>query len=55
MVANFVVTADGRATVGGRSGPIGGAADHELFHALRGQVDAVLVGTRTLAVERYGR
>lgn len=55
VVANMVATADGRATVAGRSGPIGGAADRELFHALRTQVDAVLVGTGTLRIERYGR
>jgi riboflavin biosynthesis pyrimidine reductase len=55
VVANMVVTADGWATIAGRSGPIGGAADHALFHALRGQVDAVLAGTQTLAAERYGR
>jgi len=55
VVANMVVTADGWAAIGGRSGPIGGEADHALFHALRGRVDAVLAGTRTLAAESYGR
>ena len=55
VVCNMVSTADGKATVQGRSGPIGGDADRSLFHALRGQVDAVLVGTGTLRVERYGR
>jgi riboflavin biosynthesis pyrimidine reductase len=55
VVANMVVTADGWAAIGGRSGPIGGAADHALFHALRGRVDAVLAGTQTLAAENYGR
>ena len=55
VVANMVVTADGWATIGERSGPIGGAADHVLFHALRGRVDAVLAGTQTLAAENYGR
>lgn len=55
LVANMVVTADGWAAVTGRSGPIGGDADHALFHALRGRVDAVLAGTRTLGVENYGR
>jgi riboflavin-specific deaminase-like protein len=55
VICNMVATADGKATIGGRSGPIGGDADRGLFHALRGQVDAVLVGTGTLRVERYGR
>lgn len=55
VVVNMVVTADGWATIGGRSGPIGGAGDRALFHALRGQVDAVLAGTHTLATEKYGR
>jgi riboflavin biosynthesis pyrimidine reductase len=55
VIANMVATADGRATIAGRSGPIGGAADRELFHLLRTQVDAVLVGPETLRVERYGR
>jgi len=55
LIANMVATADGRSTIGERSGPIGGDADHAFFHALRGQVDAVLVGTGTLRAERYGR
>ncbi|HVS28276.1 MAG TPA: dihydrofolate reductase family protein [Solirubrobacteraceae bacterium] len=55
VVANFVATADGRATLGGRSGPIGDEIDRRLFHLLRSEVDAVLVGAGTLRVERYGR
>jgi riboflavin-specific deaminase-like protein len=55
VVLNMVATADGRATLGGRSGPIGNRADRELFHALRAEVDAVLVGAGTLRAERYGR
>jgi riboflavin-specific deaminase-like protein len=55
VVANFVATADGKAAVDGRSGPIGDDADRELFHRLRTVVDAVLVGSGTLRVERYGR
>jgi riboflavin biosynthesis pyrimidine reductase len=54
-VANFVTSLDGRASVQGRSGALGDDGDKALFHALRGAVDAVLVGTRTLAAERYGR
>jgi riboflavin-specific deaminase-like protein len=52
---NMASTADGRATVGGRSGPIGNRADRELFRALRTTVDAVLVGAGTVRAERYQR
>jgi riboflavin biosynthesis pyrimidine reductase len=51
----MISTADGRASVGGRSGPIGGGADRELFHGLRAAVDGVLVGASTVRTERYGR
>jgi 5-amino-6-(5-phosphoribosylamino)uracil reductase len=54
-VVNFVATADGSATFKGRSGPIGDDGDRAMFHALRENVDAVLAGTGTLSVERYGR
>jgi riboflavin biosynthesis pyrimidine reductase len=54
-IANFATTADGRATIDGRSGPIGDDGDLEVFRRLRTQVDALLVGTRTLGIERYGR
>jgi riboflavin biosynthesis pyrimidine reductase len=52
---NMASTADGRATLGGRSGPIGNRADKELFLALRTAVDAVLVGAGTARAERYRR
>jgi riboflavin biosynthesis pyrimidine reductase len=55
VVTNFVATADGRATIDGRSGLIGDDGDMEVFRRLRTQVDALLIGTRTLAIERYGR
>ena len=55
VVANMVATMDGRAAIGGRSGPIGDEADRELFLALRTAVDCVLVGAGTMRVERYGR
>jgi riboflavin-specific deaminase-like protein len=54
-VVNFVSSVDGRATVQGRSGPLGDDGDRVMFHGLREQVDAVLVGTGTLRTERYGR
>jgi len=55
VLLNMVSTADGRATVSGRSGPISGPADRALFHALRTAVDGVLVGAGTVRTERYGR
>ncbi|MEA2374988.1 MAG: hypothetical protein QOD53_1451 [Thermoleophilaceae bacterium] len=55
LIVNFAATADGRVAVGGRSGPIGNEADRELFHELRAQVDAVMVGAGTVRTERYGR
>jgi riboflavin biosynthesis pyrimidine reductase len=55
VLLNMASTADGRATVGGRSSQIGNRADRELFHALRAAVDAVLVGAGTVRAERYQR
>jgi riboflavin-specific deaminase-like protein len=55
LALNMIATADGRATIAGRTGPIAGKADYELFHALRTRVDAVMVGAETLRVEKYGR
>jgi riboflavin biosynthesis pyrimidine reductase len=55
LILNMVSTADGRATVGGRSGPISDRADRALFHGLRLTMDAVLVGAGTVRTERYGR
>ena len=54
-LANFVASVDGRATIGGRSAPLSNSTDRALFHVLREAVDAVMAGTGTLAVERYGR
>ncbi|MGD0452021.1 MAG: dihydrofolate reductase family protein [Solirubrobacteraceae bacterium] len=55
VMLNMISTLDGRASVGGRSGPISGRADRALFHGLRSAVDAVLVGAGTVRTERYGR
>jgi riboflavin biosynthesis pyrimidine reductase len=52
---NMVSSADGRATVHGRSGSLSSRADQGLFHALRAPADAVLVGAGTVRTERYGR
>jgi riboflavin biosynthesis pyrimidine reductase len=55
VMLNMVSTADGHATLDGRSGPISGSADRDLFHGLRMAVDAVMAGAGTVRVERYGR
>jgi riboflavin-specific deaminase-like protein len=55
VILNMTSTVDGRASIGGRSGPIGDRADSELFHAMRASVDAVMAGAGTVRVERYGR
>jgi 5-amino-6-(5-phosphoribosylamino)uracil reductase len=54
LLVNMIATADGRATIAGRTGPIANRADYELFHALRARVDAVMVGAETVRVESYG-
>ncbi len=55
VMLNMVSTLDGRVALGGRSGHLGNRADRELFHGLRGAVDAVMVGAGTVRAERYGR
>jgi len=54
VLLNMIATADGRATIAGRTAPIANRADHELFHALRSRADAVMVGAETVRVEGYG-
>jgi 5-amino-6-(5-phosphoribosylamino)uracil reductase len=55
VLLNMIATADGRATIAGRTATIANRADYELFHALRARVDAVMVGAETVRVEGYGR
>jgi riboflavin-specific deaminase-like protein len=55
VITNFAITLDGRATIHGRSGPIGSEVDTEMLVGLRSKVDAVMIGAGTLRVERYGR
>jgi riboflavin-specific deaminase-like protein len=54
-LANFIASADGYATVDGRSGPLSDDGDRAIFHGLREQVDAVMAGTGTIRAENYGR
>jgi riboflavin biosynthesis pyrimidine reductase len=54
VLLNMIATADGRATIAGRTAPLANRADYELFHALRARADAVMVGAKTVRVEGYG-
>jgi riboflavin biosynthesis pyrimidine reductase len=55
IAVNMVSSADGKATLQGRTAPMSGPVDRELFHHLRTQADGILVGAETVRVERYGR
>ena len=52
---NFAATVDGRATIGGVSGPIGSDTDTAMLAGLRTRFDAVMIGAGTMRAERYGR
>jgi riboflavin biosynthesis pyrimidine reductase len=53
VVAAMISAADGRATIQGRSVALGHPADRALLRELRAGADAILVGSATLAAERY--
>jgi riboflavin-specific deaminase-like protein len=55
VAINFASTVDGRATIGGVSGPIGSDADTAMLAGLRTRFDAVMIGAGTMRAERYGR
>jgi riboflavin-specific deaminase-like protein len=55
VAINFAATVDGRASIGGVSGPIGSAADTTMLAQLRTRFDAVMIGAGTMRAERYGR
>jgi riboflavin-specific deaminase-like protein len=52
---NMVSSLDGKATLDWRTKGLSSDLDRELFHQLRTQVDAVMVGAGTVREERYGR
>jgi len=54
LLANMVASLDGATTIEGRSGGLGGAADKEVFTALRAVADFILVGAATVRSEGYG-
>jgi riboflavin biosynthesis pyrimidine reductase len=51
---NFVSSIDGAATVDGKSGGLGGDADHRVFDILRTLCDVVVVASGTVKAEGYG-
>jgi riboflavin-specific deaminase-like protein len=55
LAINMVCSADGRAAFEGVTAPLSDPADRELFHLLRTQADAIMVGTGTMRTEGYGR
>jgi riboflavin-specific deaminase-like protein len=55
VAVNFAATVDGRATIGGVSGPIGSSTDTAMLTGLRTRFDAVMIGAGTMRAERYGR
>jgi riboflavin-specific deaminase-like protein len=55
VAVNFAATVDGRAAIGGVSGPIGSGADTAMLACLRTRFDAVMIGAGTMRAERYGR
>jgi riboflavin biosynthesis pyrimidine reductase len=54
VALNMIASLDGRITVAGHARGLANRADYELFHALRGAADAVLVGAGTVRAEGYG-
>jgi riboflavin-specific deaminase-like protein len=55
LIVNMVSALDGKATIEWRTKGLSTDLDRELFHRLRTQVDAVMVGAGTVRAERYGR
>ncbi|HEY1276713.1 MAG TPA: dihydrofolate reductase family protein [Thermoleophilaceae bacterium] len=55
LALNMVSTLDGKATIDWRTRGLSTDLDRELFHHLRTQADAVMVGAGTARAERYGR
>ena len=54
VLVNMIASLDGAIAVSGRSGALVGPGDKELFSALRGIADVILVGAGTARAEHYG-
>src|ERR1700742_1682278 len=55
VALNMVSSVDGKATLDWRSKGLSSDQDRQLFHNLRTQADAVMVGAGTVRTERYGK
>jgi riboflavin-specific deaminase-like protein len=55
LVLNMVSSLDGKATIDWRTKGLSTDLDRQLFHRLRTQADAIMVGAGTVRAERYGR
>lgn len=55
VAMNFAATVDGRAAIGGASGPIGSETDTAMLVGLRSRFDAVMIGAGTKRVEGYSK
>lgn len=55
VAMNFAATVDGRAAIGGVSGPIGSETDTAMLVGLRKRFDAVMIGAGTKRAEGYDR
>jgi riboflavin biosynthesis pyrimidine reductase len=51
---NMIASLDGGTVVGGTSGSLGGAADHQVFATIRSFADVIVVGAATMRAEHYG-
>jgi riboflavin-specific deaminase-like protein len=54
LALNMVASLDGKATIDWRTKGLSTELDRQLFHHLRTQADAVMVGAGTARTERYG-
>jgi riboflavin biosynthesis pyrimidine reductase len=54
VMANFVSSIDGAATIKGGSTPLSDDDDRAMFHAIRAVPDFILVGAGTVRAENYG-
>jgi riboflavin-specific deaminase-like protein len=54
LALNMVSTADGKGAVEGRTRAISSETDRAIFHNLRTQADAIMVGAGTVRIEGYG-
>ena len=52
ILLNMVCTVDGKATIAGKAGPIGGTLDHMLMRRIRSVVDALMYGAGTLRTDQ---